>query len=101
MNVVAHGPMLSRHRSEAQLESSGEIDRLRDELIVLRAENVLLRQSVEQLKARLNGLRVRVHTAAQQDGERCEWCVYEPNNGPLIEICEECSSKAAQQEGNS
>ena len=68
MNVVAHGPMLSRERSELKLESSGEIDRLRDELIVLRAENVLLRQSVEQLKARLDGLRARVHTTERQDG---------------------------------
>lgn len=67
MNVVPHGPMLSHQRSDAELESSGEIDRLRDELIVLRAENVLLRQSVEQLKARLDGFRLRVHTTEQQD----------------------------------
>jgi hypothetical protein len=43
------------------MESSGEINTLRDELIVLRAENALLRQAVEQLKAKLTDLIVQAH----------------------------------------
>ena len=39
-------------RVSQELESSNETNRLRDELMVLRAENTLLRQAVEQLKAK-------------------------------------------------
>ena len=49
--------------SGAEMESPGEIDRLRNELIVLRAENALLRQAVDHLKARMTDLIVEAHTA--------------------------------------
>jgi hypothetical protein len=52
-------------------------------------------ESFQRQQQAQSSIKEIISKPAAVDPTQCEWCVYEPNNGPLIEVCEECSNNAA------